>query len=173
MKYKGNPNEITVSQTMLGKVLGISQQRVNQLIEEEIVIRDETDTGGAVMLVSSIRNYYLSKKSSSGGDDVAFWKEKGLHERAKRKTSELKLRKMEGELYEAETVEAVFFELLTTLKTHLLAMPAKFATILEGKTREEINEILTHEIENKLTELSGSYNADDFKEEIISESDEP
>lgn len=172
MRITGDFKDWTVTQSLLAKILGVSVPRINQLIDEEIVMRDEQSINGAVLLIPSIRNYYMSKKSSSGGDDVAFWKEKGLHERAKRKTSELKLRKMEGELYEAETVEAVFFELLTTLKTHLLAMPAKFATILEGKTREEINEILTHEIENKLTELSGSYNADDFKEEINSESDE-
>ena len=40
------------------------------------------------------------------------------------------------------------------LRSNLLGLPAKMSGILEGKSRGEINAILTAEIEEKLEELS-------------------
>lgn len=159
MKLKGNYKDWAVTQSQLGKILEVSQPRINQLIDEEIVIRDESSQSGAVLLIDSLRNYYLSKnavKDNEGGS-VNFWKEKGLHERAKRQMAELKLRERKGELYEAATVEAVMMEQLVNFRNKLLGIPAKFATRLEGKSRAEINDALTEEIENCLDELSKNY----------------
>ena len=93
----------------------------------------------------------------SGKEGVNYFKEKGLHERVKREQAEIKLAQMKGELYEAETVERGIIEILATLRTHLTALPAKFSAQLEGKSREEIYQILTVEIEDKLSELAHSF----------------
>ena len=160
-RLAGKLSDVSVSQAQLAEALNLSRPRINQLIDEGIVLRDEESKTGAVVMLDSLRNYYLSKNVSGGGVD--FWKEKGAHERAKRMLTELKLREREGELYEAETVEAVMSEHLTNFRTKLLGIPSKFATQLEGKTRAEIYDLLTLEIENALDELSKNYKSADFK----------
>lgn len=170
MKLVGNYKEWAVSQTQLGKILEVSQPRINQLIDEKIVLRDETSKNSAVLLIDSLRNYYLSKNATGSGVD--FWKEKGLHERAKRELTELKVQERKGELYEAETVEQVMIEQLTNFRTKLLGLPAKFAAQLEGKSRAEIYDSLNAEIENCLSELAENYKNANFQNEEISEIEE-
>lgn len=163
MKVNGVIREMTCTQTQLAKAIGVSQARVNQLIDEGVVIRDEFATNGQVMLYESLQNYFLSKNVS--GDSVNFWKEKGLHERAKRELAELKVDKAKGEVYDAATVESVLTELLTNFRSKLLGLPAKYSTQIEGKTRAEIYDMLTTAIEEELTELSEGVKAVDFNED--------
>lgn len=170
MKLVGNYKEWSVSQTLLANILDVSQPRINQMIDEGIVLRDETSKGSSVLLIDSARNYWLSKNVSGGGVD--FWKEKGLHERAKRQLTELKVREREGELYEAEVVEAVMSEHLTNFRTKLLGLASKFATQLESKTRGEIYDMLTLEIEMALDELARNYRLADFTTDTQIEEDE-
>lgn len=144
--------ELTVTQTFFGKLVGVSQQRINQLIEEEVVIRDESDKRGGIFLFDSLKNFYLSNKTSSDG--VNYWQEKARHEKVKREQNELKLQQMQGEVYSAADIDAALAEILVALRNNLLGLPAKFATQLENKNREEINQILTAEIEDKLVEIS-------------------
>lgn len=153
MKYKGDIKEITVTQTALGAALGISQQRINQLADEEICVRDEFDKQGGVFLFDSLKNYFLSKNQSATGG-VNFWAEKALNEKAKREMNELKLQQARGELYVAADVESAFVEMLTALRSNLLALPAKLSAQLEGKSREEIYRSLNAELEERLEELS-------------------
>ncbi len=163
VKVAGNIKEMTVSQSALSKALGVTPSRVNQLIQEKVVVRDESDKSGAVMLFDSIRNYYSSKKISEEGVD--YWKEHGKHEKAKRELAELKLEKERGKLYEAKTVELAMTEQLVMLRTKLLGIPTKLAPILEGKDKDTIFSIINSEIEENLSEMS-KYNPDMFKEEI-------
>lgn len=152
MKYKGEISELTVTQTNLGRALGLSQQRIGQLIDENIVVRDEQDRQSGVYLFDSLKNYYLSKNVTGSGVD--FWKERGLHERAKRQLAELKVRQTEGELYVAEEVEQTLSELAITVRNNLLGLPAKLAPLMAGKGAEEINSILTSELEDALQQLT-------------------
>ena len=163
MRVSGNIKEMTVSQTQLGKAIGVSTPRVNQLIDEGVVVRDEQSMNGQVMLFDSLQNYFLSKNAT--GDGVSFWKERSLHEKAKRELTELKLSKSRGEVYEASIVEGVLVELLTNFRNKLLGLPSKYATRLEGKTRGEIYSTLTVAIEDELTELSEGVAASDFNED--------
>lgn len=48
MKVTEDPRKITVSQVNLAKALGVTTVRVNQLIQEGIVIRDDEDKRGGV-----------------------------------------------------------------------------------------------------------------------------
>ena len=172
-KITGNFKTWTVTQTLFGQIIGVSTPRVNQLIEEGVAHRNPADKSGGVLLIQSLKDYLTSKKSTNEENgDAIFWKERGLHERAKRKTAELKLRKAEGEVYDALTVELAFTEMLSMLRSHLTALPSKFATQLEGKTRGEIYDILTREIEEKLFELSNAYNPKEFSEQLLTENEE-
>ena len=163
MRVNGIIREMTCTQTQLAKAIGVSQARVNQLIDEGVVVRDEFSTNGQVMLYESLQNYFLSKNVS--GDSVNFWKEKGLHERAKRELAEIKVSKARAEVYDASTVENVLAELLTNFRNKLLGLPSKYSTQLEGKNRAEIYDALTAAIEEELTELSEGVKAVDFADE--------
>ena len=166
MKLQGDHNFWTVTQTQLGKILGVTQQRVNQLIDEKIVFRDESSKGGAVMLIDSLREYYLSKNASKDeGESVNFWRERARNEKAKRELNELKLSRARGELYDADIVESTICESLTNFRNKLLGLPNKLAPQLVGKTAGQINEILTEEIEDVLNELANNLEGADFNEE--------
>ena len=165
MKIQGEVKDATCTQTQLSRAFGVSKQRINQLIDEGVVIRDEFSTNGQVMLFESVQNYFLSKNAT--GDNVNFWKEKGLHERAKRELAELKLSKTKSEVYEAAVVESVLTELLTNFRNKLSGLPSKYAPQLEGKTREEIYSVLTSAVEEELEELSEGVADVDFAEDEI------
>lgn len=153
---EGEIADLVTTQTALGRALGLSQQRIGQLIDEGIVIRDETARNGQVMFFESVRNFFLSRKKNWGEEstNVNFWEEKGLHEKAKRELSEIKLRKMRGEVYDASKVEGVLSEILTNFRNRLLGLPAKYAAQLDGKRHDEIFSILTTAIEENLNELT-------------------
>lgn len=171
-KVTGNFKNWTVTQTIFAQIIGVSVPRVNQLIDEGIVHRNPADKSGGVLLIQSLKDFVSSRQTSKdeeGNGDAGFWKERGLHERAKRKMAELQLKKAEGNVYDATTVELAFIEMLSMLRTHLLGLPSKFATQLEGKNRNEIYDVLTDEIENKLLEMSEAYNPKEFREEKFSD----
>lgn len=170
MKISKNLKALTTTQSELGRCLGISQQRVNQLIKDEVVIKGE-DNG--VLVIESLMNYYTNNKSGKdeSGNAVDFWVEKALHEKTKREIAEIKLSKMQNQIYDAKTVEMVMIEMLSNLRTQLLGIPSKLATELESKTREEIYFIMTKSVEEALNDLS-EYTPDLFSEEIINENDE-
>ena len=152
MKLSGNFEEWTVTQALFGQILGLTPGRISQLADEQIVVRNDTEKG-LVFLIESLRNYYLSKKSRREGR-VDYWEERGLHERAKRKLAELKLKKAKGEVYNAKDVENAFISMLTILRNNLLSLPNKFAVQLEGKNCNEIFQILNEEISMQLEEIS-------------------
>ena len=151
-KYNDEISELTVTQTALGKFLGLSQQRVSQMVASGELVRDEFDKTGRVKLAESLKFYYLSK--ANVGDEASYWKEKALREQINRKRDALKLQKEDGSVYDSATVEQAFIEMLTILRTNLLGLPSKLAVQLENKTRAEIYDVITEEIESKLAELS-------------------
>jgi predicted transcriptional regulator len=172
MKVTCDPRQITVSQTNLAKALGITNARVSQLIKEGVVFRDDEDKGGAVMLVKSVQSYtaYKGVSASSETEDVDYMEEKGKHEKVKRELAELRLAKEEARAYDAKTVELVMIEMLSNLRTQLLGLPSKLAPIVEHKSKEEVYERLTEEIEAKLAELS-EYSPEMFTSEVVEAGD--
>lgn len=152
MKVNGDIKELTCSQAQLAQAIGVSRARINQLIDEKVVMRDESSKTGAVMLFDSVMNYFLSKNAAGGS--VNFWQERGLHERAKRELAELKLLKSRGEVYEAAVVEGVLSELLTNFRNRLTGLPSKLSGQLTGKSRAEIFELTAAAIDEELLELS-------------------
>lgn len=170
VKISKGLKSLSTTQTELGKALGITAGRVNQLISEGIVIRDDTDPNGAVLVVASLRNFFNSKSGGDAEEAVDLMAERARHEKAKREIAELKLAKMQGNVYDARTVELVMTEMASNLRTQLLGLPSKLAPMLEQKSKEEIYTTMTQEIEEKLSELAG-YKPDLFVEDTLEEGD--
>lgn len=133
---------------MLSRLLGISVRRINQMIKNEGKITKEPE--GDFILQKAISEYYIAKYKK---DDVDYSHEKALHERAKRKLTEMEVRKRANELHEAADVEIVLTDMLVNLRTKLLGIPAKMAIQLAERPKEEIEELLTKEIEFLLLEV--------------------
>lgn len=170
MKVTEDARKITVSQSNLARAIGITHGRVSQLIQEGIVLRDDKDMRGGVYLVQSVRNYG-AMKGGGADDELDYLSEKAKHEKVKREIAELRLAKMENRAYDAKTVELVLTEMLSNLRTQLLGMPSKLAPQLEGKPRGQIYELMTRELEERLSELS-EYTPELFTEEEIEADDE-
>lgn len=141
---------MSVSQGFMAKVLGLTQGRISQLLDEGILVRDAES--GQPRLFEGIKNYYLSKNAAGSG--VNFWTEKALHEKAKRELAELKVAQRKGELYEAQIVEQVLSEIFTDCRSKLLGIGHKLAKRLEGRTAAQICDIIDEEINDCLKELS-------------------
>lgn len=172
-KVDGEIQLMAVTQRQMSAALGLGTTRINQLVDEGIIVRDETSRSGQVMLFESLRNFFLSRNANlgNGTDTVNFWRERGLHEKAKRELAEVKLAKTRGELYEASTVERVLSEILTNFRSKLLGLPAKYAAQLNGKSRSEIYDMLTGAIEENLIELAAGLENSSF-DDTISNDDE-
>ena len=168
IKITKSVNSVTATQTEMGRALGVTRQRVSQLIQEGIL---PTDSTNSPYLVKGIKRYCGMKGESAEDGDIDFDKERALHEKAKREIAELQLAKMKKQAYSARTVEYVMTEMLSNLRTQLLGLPSKLAPLLEGKTKEEIYTSMTKEIEEKLSELS-SYSPDLFDEDVEEEDDD-
>ena len=101
MKITDDLKTATASQSNLAKALGLSRQRVSQLLQEGVLATDEKNN---ILVIKSVINYVKYKGQSSveevsSSDDAVFEVEKAKNERAKRKIAELKLAKMNGEVY--------------------------------------------------------------------------
>lgn len=163
MKVTGNIKLLTVSQTNLAAALDLTTGRITQLIQEGVVVRDKKDKSGGVLLFESLKRYLTGKAES--GDGLNLREERARHEKVKREITELKLKKLDGSVYDAKTVELAMIEQLVTLRTKLLGLPVKLAPQLEGKNKGEIYELMTVEVEEALSELS-EYKPEMFQEEI-------
>lgn len=166
MKVSCDIKELTSTQANLGRALGVSSPRVNQLVKEGVVMLAPDTTNGQVLVFESIKNYYSGKNATGeDGEAIDYMEEKAKHEKVKRELAELKLAKCEGNVYDATTVELVFVEMTTMLRSQLLGLPTKLAPIFEGKSKEDIYQIMNDEIEAKLAEI-GEYNPEMFMEEV-------
>lgn len=142
----------TITQTEFGKLVGLSQPRINQLLDEDVLVRDETSRSSRLMFFDSLKNFIQSKQSTDAG--VNFWKERSLHEKAKRELAELKLKERQGELYEADTVERVLADLLTDFRNKLLGIGHKLASQLENLPAAQIGDIIDAEVIANMKELA-------------------
>lgn len=159
---------ITVSATVMSKIIGVTDRRVRSLAQEGILIKASS---GRYKLQDSIHNYILNLRVANDAtyranasdleDELDLEKEKVKHERVKRHMSELKYALMKGEVHKSSDVEAVMTNMLMNFKTKILSIPAKLTPQLEKREKTFIEDLLTTEMIEILHELS-EYSANDF-----------
>ncbi len=168
---------ITVNSAALEKIIGVSDRRIRQLAEENIIVRAAK---GRYKLMESLANYILTLKVTieSGGLDppdgeIDLDEEKAIHERVKRHISELKLQVMKGDLHKSSDVERVMMDMLASVKTKFLSMPAKLAPILAARDIDFIKNTISREVLDVLNELK-DYNPKEFysDETVAAEGDD-
>ena len=164
-KVPGEIKQMAVSQKQMAGALDLSTARINQLVQEGMLVRDKSRTDGRLMLFDSLRNYFLSKRTGEDGEELNYTMERARLTKAKRELAELKLGRAKGELLEATKVEESFTGLLTTLRKNLTGLPSKMARQLSGKSELEISRLLAEEIDYALDELS-NYDLGELKTEV-------
>jgi len=153
---KDDISDLIVTTDVMAGILGFTRQRVNQLAKEGVL---EKKAPGRFYLMHNIKKYieFIRLGSTEDEDDAAtyYWEEKGIHERAKREISELKLAVLKNRLHDAADIEMVITGMLVTFRSRMLGMPAKLAPLLIGQTNQaEVQTILDKEVREALTELS-------------------
>ncbi|MCM1187643.1 MAG: terminase small subunit [Lachnospira sp.] len=157
---------ITVNSAALEKIIGVSDRRIRQLAEENIIIRAAK---GRYKLMDSVTNYILTLKvqmeannADSLDGEIDLEEERAIHERVKRHISELKLQTMKGELHKSEDVERVMMDMLASVRAKLLSMPTKLAPILVSRSDIDfVRNTINREVMEALNELKG-YNPKEF-----------
>ncbi|QEH67276.1 hypothetical protein [Cellulosilyticum sp. WCF-2] len=171
----GSIEGLTVSATVLGELLSVTDRRVRQLAEEGIFRRVSK---GRYLLPDSIKTYINMLKmendiaASGGNNNLDLETEKAIHERIKRQQSEIKLALMRGEVHKSEDVEEVMTDMLASFRSKMMSLPSKLAPLLLNKSEATtVREVLTREILEVLMELK-DYNPYDFYGEEYIEYDE-
>lgn len=167
---------ITVNSAALEKIIGVSDRRIRQLAEENIIVRAAK---GRYKLMESITNYILTLKvsieaaeSDTPDGELDLDTEKAIHERVKRHISELKLKTMTGEVHKSEDVERVMTDMLVSIKTKLLSLPAKLAPMLVSRNDiDYVRETIMREVLESLNELK-EYNSKEFCGDIVNNESE-
>lgn len=171
---------IEVTTVELAEYLGLSDRRIRQLEKEGVVIKSQR---GRYDLKQSVLGYINSirqqeKKQGADLEKLKISKEaEGLmHERLKKRITELKVLELEKKLHRAEDVEYFWNAMVIAAKSRLTSIPVKCAPILIGiEDRKEIQAILKREVDDALNELA-DYDVDkfdmEFEEEDVGESED-
>ncbi len=165
-------SDITVSAKVMGECLGVRDRMVRYLAEEGLLKRN---SHGKYLLLHSVKNYILALRASKVGEHVEAGpgnvldlnQEKASNEHWKAMINEIKLQLIQGQVHKSEDVGRVVTDMLLRFKNKINALPAKMAVSLDGKTKQEIQEILKEELAAVLEELSGYDPKDYYSDEYM------
>lgn len=161
---------IEVTEVELAEYLGLSTRRIRQLYKEGVVLKSQR---GRYDLKGSVLGYIKSIRQAESKKDVDLEKlkiskeaESLMHERLKKRKTELVVLEMEKKLHRSEDVEYFWNSIILAAKSRLTSIPVKTAPLLVGiEDRKEIQAILKREVADALNELA-EYDIDNFEMDI-------
>jgi len=170
---------IEVTEVELAEYLGLSTRRIRQLFKEGVVVKSQRgryDLKGSVLgYINSIRQQDRKKDVDLEKLKISREAESLMHERLKKRKTELVVLEMEKKLHRSEDVEYFWNSMVLAAKSRLTSIPVKCAPLLLGiEDRKEIQAILKREISDVLNELA-NYDVENFDMNIGDEDvgDEP
>lgn len=151
-------DSLIVGTSVICEAFSLSPRRVREIAQEGIIERVKN---GAYELLPTVKRYitYLRTKAETKTDgkvtEADYIIEKTMHERAKRKISELELAQMQGKLHDSADIEREMTKMLAAFRAKILAIPSKLAPQLIAQSEISVIEsILETEVYNALSELS-------------------
>lgn len=167
---------VEVTEVELAEYLGLSTRRIRQLNKEGVVIKSQK---GKYDLKKSVLGYINLLRQAENKKDVDLEKlkisqaaETLMHERLKKRKTELQVLQIEKKLHAQEDVEFFWNSMIAAAKAKITAIPVKCAPVLVGlEDRKEVQAILRREIELAMNELA-DYDIDQFESEIDDLDDE-
>lgn len=162
-------NVIEVTEAELAEYLGLSTRRIRQLFKEGIVIKSQR---GKYDLKASVNKYIntLRDREKNQNENLEKLKiskeaETLMHERLKKRKTELVVLQMEKKMHTSADVEYFWNAMVMSAKSRLTSIPVKVAPSLVGlEDRKEIQTILKREVTEALSELA-NYDIEQFESE--------
>lgn len=150
---------IEVTEVELAEHLMLSTRRIRQLFKDGVVVKSQR---GRYDLKASTQGYIKSIRQQENKKDADLDKlkiskeaESLMHERLKKRITELKVHEMEKKLHRSEDVEYFWNAMVLSAKSRLTAIPVKCSPLLVGiEDRKEIQAILKREVAEALNELA-------------------
>lgn len=165
---------ISVSEEDLADCLGVSERRVRQMVKEGIAVKV---SAGKYDLKESAKRYIQTMKEKEKNQSQSLEKlkvaqaaETLMHEKLKKRKTELVVNEMEKKLHLASDVEEIWNTMVISAKSRITAIPVKVSPVLVGiEDVKEVQSILKREINECLNEIS-NYDVTkfdkDFEEEL-------
>jgi len=156
--------EQTVPVGSLCRVLNISERRVQQLVKEGVLTKEER---GRYPFLTNIKNYVMYLQSRVDGNakgviDLDKARKRKLH--AEAMLVELELETAQGNTISVADHGDTIGKLGDTLKGRLLVMPSKLAPALALETKQGLcKQIVEDEIRSTLTEISRVVSDDELR----------
>lgn len=160
---------VEVTEAELAEYLGLSTRRIRQLFKEGVVIKSQR---GKYDLKESVKKYIntLRDREKNQNDNLEKLKiskeaETLMHERLRKRKTELIVLQMEKKMHTSEDVEYFWNAMIMSAKSRLTSIPVKVAPSLVGlEDRKEIQSILKREVSEALSELA-NYDIEQFESE--------
>lgn len=158
---KSPPLPQTVSQKQLAEILGITVQRVGQLVAAGAIFKADSKSFDLKSSVQAFVKYAGTKRSNqwdtgaTGGDGDGYEEHRARLTGAKADIAEIQAETMKGNFHEAGAVEAVWSDMLMNARSRLLAIPTRTAPLVRKETElPVIQDILETAVHQALLELS-------------------
>ena len=164
---------IEVTEHELSEYLNVSDRRIRQLAKDGIAIKVKK---GRYDLKQSISNYINFIKSNNKNNNETLEKlkiskqaEELMHEKLKKRKTELLVLQMEKKLHSAEDVESIWNTMIFAAKSKITSIPTKVAPVLVGiEDAKEIQSILRREINDVLNDIA-NYDVSKFDKDFEEE----
>ncbi len=147
-------NEQTVAIGALGRVINLSDRRIQQLVKEGVLERHEK---GRYPFLSNVRAYviYLQARADGGGTVIDLEDARKRKLGAEARLAELELQKVEEQIISIDSHAEVIGKIGDLVKGRLTAIPSKTAPALALEHKQVVcKEIVEHEIRECLSELA-------------------
>ncbi|SRR6266542_2011673 len=151
-------NAICTAQELAG-VLGVSDRRVRQLVQEGVLKCARTKRGGMHFRLGDSVQRFIEHRCAI--TEEQFEAVNGEYEQARTRRmnaiaeqSELELQARKGKLHRQDDLDYLVALRLRNFRDRCLAIPSRVMHILQGKTAKEINKIVSTEVCLALNELA-------------------
>ena len=157
-----------VSTEELSALMGITPRRIQQLENELPAFREANVGRGRWLCARAIQAYIefrLQGAKPEQPDDKEDAQDKLTRIKAERE--ELRLKEDQGKLVKIDLVHSVYKEIMLNVKTHMLMLPRRLATMKIPSSLREKEAMISGEIEKALQEISdnGHLNGREGQEE--------
>jgi phage terminase Nu1 subunit (DNA packaging protein) len=152
----------TLDGTQLAQWFDITPRHVQRLTADGILMRARDEDGhelrGRYEVAYNVRAYVIYLRGLAKMDDASESRYAHLRNEkmaAESQLSQIRLNEAKGLIHRSSDVEFVLSNMITAIKSRLLAIPARTARLLVGLTSfQKIYELISTEIELALNELS-------------------
>lgn len=167
---------IEVTEIELAEMLGLSDRRIRVLAKEGIVFKTKPARYDLKKSVNGYINFIkdTKKEEKQGIDKVKLAREaEGLmHDKLKKRKTELQVMQMEKELLFTKDVITIWTDFATMVKTKLLNIPTKLAPQIVGiEDATIIKKTITAEVTEALNEIA-DFDINKFEKNLYFDEDE-